>query len=109
MDEPWFLRIKIHVLLNHSSYLRRGERESMMSFYTVRFVGLEVCGLRFGFITRSICKCFSQKKKKKALPLSLLDSKGYKTAQLDRAGNRPLLFLTYSLASTSGEYLSSIC
>lgn len=28
MDEPWFfLRIKIHVLLNHSCYLGGGERE----------------------------------------------------------------------------------
>lgn len=47
--------------------------------------------------------------KKKGFPLGLLDSKGSKTAQLDRAGNRPVLFLPHSLASTSGEYLSSNC
>lgn len=32
------------------------------------------------------------KKKEKGFPLGLLDSKGSKTAQLDRAGNRPLYF-----------------
>lgn len=61
MDEPWFLRIKIHVLLNRSSYLCRRERGSVMSFYSVRFVGLGVCGLGFGINTRSICKRSSKK------------------------------------------------
>lgn len=50
-----------------------------------------------------------KKEKKTAFSLGLLNSKGSKTAQLDGAGNRPPLFLTYPLASTSGEYLSSIC
>lgn len=46
---------------------------------------------------------------KKSASLVLLHSEGSKTAQLARTGNRPLLYLTYSMASTSGEYLSSIC
>ena len=62
-----FWRIKIHVLLNHSSYLRRRGWESMMSFYSVRFVALEVCGLGLGIIFRSMCKCSSKIKKNKNL------------------------------------------
>lgn len=60
MDEPWFSGIKVHVLLNHSSYLhKRGKKkgESLMSLDIVGFMGLEVCALRFRIITRSICKC----------------------------------------------------
>lgn len=60
MDEPWFLRIKIRVLLNRSSYLcGRKKGEGMMSSYTVRFMGLEVSGLSFEIISRSMCKCSS--------------------------------------------------
>lgn len=106
MDEPWFLRIKIHVLLNRASYLCGREMESMMLFYSGRFMGLEVCGLGFWNYFQVNVWCGV---KKNPPALGLLNAKGSTTAQLTRTGNRPLLFLTYSLASTSGEYLSSIC
>lgn len=61
MNEPWFLGIKIHVLLNRLSYLRGTEREVMMSLHTVRFSSSEGCGLGFWIIFRSMCK-----KKKRA-------------------------------------------
>lgn len=47
--------------------------------------------LVFGIISRSMCKCSS----KKVFLFGLFDSKGSETAQLARAGNRPLLFLTF--------------
>ncbi len=79
-----------------------------MSFDSVRFVGSEVLWSWIWNYYQVNMQVFF-KKKHKALPFGLLGSKGSKTAQLDGAGNGPLLFLTYSLASTSGEYLSSIC
>lgn len=71
MDEPWFfLRIKIHVLLNRSCYLGGGGGESTSG----RFAGLEFgffsSGLGFGIVTGSISRCSSgMKKKKKRSPL----------------------------------------
>lgn len=76
MDEPWLLRIKIHVLLNLPGYLCGRDGERMMCFHSVRFVGLEVCGLGFWMISRSTCEC----------SWGLLDSTASKTAQLARAG-----------------------
>ena len=59
MDEPWVLRIKIHVLLNCWRYREKGEHDVF-----IRCPICEVCGLGFGIISRSTCKCSSKKKKK---------------------------------------------
>lgn len=96
MDEPWFLGIKIRVLLNHSCYrCMRGIGEN-----AVRSEGLKVLD---SFPGQHVVML-----NKEPRFVAYETQTRWETAQLAKAGNRHLLFLTYSVASTSGEYLSSI-